>query len=89
MKLSPLVALWTVSSTSAFHAPSRSAGVVTILASMGTKASGEEWEAIRGLKTMKTTVKAATSGAPIVVKGDTVTVHATGIVSYHAASAQA
>jgi len=54
--------------------------MVTLLASMGTQASAEEWEPIKGLKTTKTTVKASTPGAPVVVKGDTVTVHATGTV---------
>ena len=66
---------------SAFCSPTRGVGMVTLLASMGTQASAEEWEPIKGLKTTKTTVKASTPGAPIVVKGDTVTVHATGTVS--------
>ncbi|KAH8076899.1 peptidyl-prolyl cis-trans isomerase [Aureococcus anophagefferens] len=39
-----------------------------------------QWTEISGLKTKKMTVAAAPDGAPLVAKGDTVTVHATGIV---------
>jgi len=38
------------------------------------------WQAIPGLATKFTTVVAAPAGNPVVAKGDTVTVHATGIV---------
>jgi FKBP-type peptidyl-prolyl cis-trans isomerase len=39
-----------------------------------------QWTEISGLKTKKMTVSEAPDGAPLVAKGDTVTVHATGIV---------
>ena len=39
-----------------------------------------QWTEISGLKTKKMTVAAVPDGAPLVAKGDTVTVHATGIV---------
>ena len=38
------------------------------------------WQEVSGLKTKKMTVVEAPSGAPVIVKGDTITVHATGIV---------
>ena len=42
--------------------------------------SALEFTAIPGLKTVRSTVVAPASGAPLVEKGDTVTVHATGTV---------
>merc|ERR1719465_369609 len=42
--------------------------------------SARAWEGINGLKTKKMTVSEAPAGAPTIAKGDTVTVHATGVV---------
>ena len=42
--------------------------------------SARAWEGISGLKTKKMTVSEAPAGAPTIAKGDTITVHATGIV---------
>ena len=42
--------------------------------------SARAWEGISGLKTKKMTVTPAPEGSPIITKGDTITVHATGIV---------
>ena len=42
--------------------------------------SARAWEGISGLKTKKLTVSEAPAGAPTIAKGDTITVHATGIV---------
>ena len=50
----------------------------TVLSFASVASSAEEWHPVKGIKTLKTTVKEARSGAPTVEKGDTVTVHATG-----------
>ena len=42
--------------------------------------SARAWEAVSGLKTKKMTVSEAPAGAPTIAKGDTITVHATGVV---------
>ena len=42
--------------------------------------SARAWEGISGLKTKKMTVSEAPAGAPTIAKGDTITVHATGVV---------
>ena len=42
--------------------------------------SAKAWETIAGLKTKRTTVTPAPEGSPTIAKGDTITVHATGIV---------
>ena len=42
--------------------------------------SARAWETIAGLKTKRMTVTPAPAGAPTIAKGDTITVHATGIV---------
>ena len=42
--------------------------------------SARAWDGISGLKTKKMTVSEAPAGAPTIAKGDTITVHATGIV---------
>ena len=42
--------------------------------------SARAWEGISGLKTKKMTVTPAPEGSPTIAKGDTITVHATGIV---------
>ena len=42
--------------------------------------SARAWEGIAGLKTKKLTVSEAPAGSPTIAKGDTITVHATGIV---------
>ena len=42
--------------------------------------SARAWEGISGLKTKKMTVTPAPDGSPTIAKGDTITVHATGIV---------
>ena len=42
--------------------------------------SARAWEAVSGLKTKKMTVTPAPEGSPTIAKGDTITVHATGIV---------
>ena len=42
--------------------------------------SAPAWEGISGLKTKKMTVSEAPAGAPTIAKGDTITVHATGVV---------
>ena len=42
--------------------------------------SARAWETIAGLKTQKLTVTPAPEGSPTIAKGDTITVHATGIV---------
>ena len=42
--------------------------------------SARAWETIAGLKTQKMTVTPAPEGSPTIAKGDTITVHATGIV---------
>ena len=42
--------------------------------------SARAWETIAGLKTKRLTVSEAPAGAPTIAKGDTITVHATGIV---------
>ena len=42
--------------------------------------SARAWETIAGLKTQRMTVTPAPEGSPIITKGDTITVHATGIV---------
>ena len=60
----------------ALASPSRRS--LLLIAGLASRASA--WEAVAGLKTMKTTVTAAPDGSPTVVKGDTVTVHATGTV---------
>ena len=38
------------------------------------------WETIAGLQTKRVTVTPAPEGSPTIAKGDTITVHATGIV---------
>ena len=42
--------------------------------------SARAWETIAGLKTKRMTVTPAPAGAPTIAKGDTITVHATGVV---------
>ena len=42
--------------------------------------SARAWEAVSGLKTKKMTVTPAPDGSPTIAKGDTITVHATGVV---------
>ena len=42
--------------------------------------SARAWDGIAGLKTQKMTVTPAPEGSPTIAKGDTITVHATGIV---------
>ena len=42
--------------------------------------SARAWEAVSGLKTKKMTVTPAPEGSPTIAKGDTITVHATGVV---------
>ena len=42
--------------------------------------SARAWETIAGLKTKRMTVTPAPAGSPTIAKGDTITVHATGIV---------
>jgi len=42
--------------------------------------SARAWETIAGLKTKRMTVTPAPEGSPTIAKGDTITVHATGIV---------
>ena len=42
--------------------------------------SARAWDTVVGLKTKKLTVSEAPAGAPTIAKGDTITVHATGIV---------
>ena len=42
--------------------------------------SARAWEGIAGLKTQKMTVTPAPEGSPTIAKGDTITVHATGVV---------
>ena len=42
--------------------------------------SARAWEGIAGLQTKKMTVTPAPEGSPTIAKGDTITVHATGIV---------
>ena len=42
--------------------------------------SARAWGGISGLKTKKMTVSEAPAGAPTIAKGDTITVHATGVV---------
>ena len=42
--------------------------------------SARAWETIAGLKTQKMTVTPAPEGSPTIAKGDTITVHATGVV---------
>ncbi len=42
--------------------------------------SARAWDTVAGLKTKKLTVSEAPAGAPTIAKGDTITVHATGIV---------
>ena len=42
--------------------------------------SARAWETIAGLKTQRMTVTPAPEGSPTIAKGDTITVHATGIV---------
>ena len=42
--------------------------------------SAKAWETIAGLKTQRMTVTPAPEGSPTIAKGDTITVHATGIV---------
>ena len=42
--------------------------------------SARAWEAVSGIKTKKMTVTPAPEGSPTIAKGDTITVHATGIV---------
>ena len=42
--------------------------------------SARAWETVAGLKTKKLTVTPAPAGSPIIAKGDTITVHATGVV---------
>ena len=42
--------------------------------------SARAWETIAGLKTKRMTVTPAPEGSPTIAKGDTITVHATGVV---------
>ena len=42
--------------------------------------SARAWETIAGLQTKRLTVTPAPAGAPTIAKGDTITVHATGVV---------
>ena len=42
--------------------------------------SARAWETIAGLKTKRMTVTPAPAGSPTIAKGDTITVHATGVV---------
>ena len=42
--------------------------------------SARAWETIAGLQTKRVTVTPAPEGSPTIAKGDTITVHATGIV---------
>ena len=42
--------------------------------------SARAWETIAGLKTQRMTVTPAPEGSPTIAKGDTITVHATGVV---------
>ena len=42
--------------------------------------SARAWDTVVGLKTKKLTVSEAPAGAPTIAKGDTITVHATGVV---------
>ena len=42
--------------------------------------SARAWETVAGLKTKKLTVSEAPEGSPTIAKGDTITVHATGVV---------
>ena len=42
--------------------------------------SARAWEAVSGLKTQKMTVTPAPEGSPTIAKGDTITVHATGVL---------
>jgi len=42
--------------------------------------SARAWETIAGLQTKRMTVTPAPKGSPTIAKGDTITVHATGIV---------
>ena len=42
--------------------------------------SARAWESVSGLKTKKMTVTPAPEGSPTIAKGDTITVHATGVV---------
>merc|ERR1719162_143478 len=59
----------------------RTGYVVATLAMMVAACAGEaNWNAIDGLETTYTTITAAPNASPVVSKGDTVTVHATGIV---------
>ena len=41
--------------------------------------SARAWETIAGLKTQRMTVTPAPEGSPTIAKGDTITVHATGV----------
>ena len=50
------------------------------LLAMAVSALDLTWNPISGLKTKYAVVEAGAKGAPLVAKGDTVTVHATGIV---------
>ena len=54
--------------------------LVLLAATLSTRASALEWTAIQGLRTTRATVIAPKPTAPTVAKGDTVTVHALGIV---------
>jgi len=42
--------------------------------------SAKAWETIAGLQTKRMTVTPAPEGSPTIAKGDTITVHATGVV---------
>ena len=42
--------------------------------------SARAWETIAGLKTQRMTVTPAPEGSPTIAKGETITVHATGVV---------
>ena len=53
--------------------------LASILGALTTSNATElQWEPVPGIDTLKATVVPPPSGAPVVSKGDTITVHATG-----------
>ena len=57
-----------------------SAAMCLLALVVSTGAAGDEWQAIAGYETKMLVVSKGKAGAPVVSKGDKVTVHATGTV---------